>query len=156
MRQAVWAFATMMAAVMAFGAAQSQVELPEGPGKTTIETTCASCHGLDSIVKDEGLPRDRWKDVVQQMIQYGADVKEDQAPVLVQYLTDYFGEGRKILDTKCTTCHSLNEVTKFQGFYKREDWQDVVTTMLKYGADVKETEIPVLVEYLTRAYSSNK
>jgi len=62
-------------------------------------------------------------------------------------------EGKKILDTACTTCHSLKEVEKFKGFYKREDWQDIVVTMVKYGADVKEEKVPVLVDYLTKTYS---
>jgi cytochrome c5 len=63
-------------------------------------------------------------------------------------------EGKIILDKACTVCHDLKEVEKFKGFYKREDWQDVVTTMIKYGADVKEAQVPVLVEYLTQTYSS--
>ena len=62
--------------------------------------------------------------------------------------------GKKILDTACTVCHSLKEVEKFKGFYNKEDWQDVVTTMIKYGADVKEQDVPVLVEYLTKTYST--
>jgi len=61
-------------------------------------------------------------------------------------LANNFGQGRKILDTKCTTCHTLDEVKKFRGFFKKEDWQDVVTTMIKHGADLGETEAPVLVE----------
>ena len=62
-------------------------------------------------------------------------------------------EGKIILDKACTVCHDLKEVEKFKGFYKREDWQDVVITMVKYGADVKEAQVPVLVEYLTQTYS---
>jgi cytochrome c5 len=62
--------------------------------------------------------------------------------------------GKKILDTACTVCHSLKEVEKFKGFYKREDWQDVVITMVKYGADVKDQDVPVLVDYLTKTYST--
>jgi uncharacterized protein (DUF169 family) len=62
-------------------------------------------------------------------------------------------EGKKILDTACTVCHSLKEVEKFKGFYKKEDWQDVVVTMVKYGADVKDEKVPVLVDYLAKTYS---
>jgi sulfite dehydrogenase len=63
--------------------------------------------------------------------------------------------GKKILDTACTVCHSLKEVEKFKGFYKRDDWQDVVVTMIKYGADVKDQDVPVLVDYLTKTYGSS-
>jgi cytochrome c5 len=63
-------------------------------------------------------------------------------------------EGKKILEAACTNCHDLKEVEKFRGYNKREDWQDVVITMIKYGADVKEPQVPVLVDYLTSTYSS--
>ena len=65
------------------------------------------------------------------------------------------GAGKKILETACTTCHDLGEVTKFKGFYAKEDWQDVVITMVKYGAPVKESDIPVLVDYLAKAFPKN-
>ena len=48
----------------------------------------------------------------------------------------------------CTSCHELTEVTKFRGFYTREDWREVVDTMIKYGAQLKEREPEVLVDYL--------
>lgn len=155
MRHAIWTVSTLFTATLALGAAiQAPTELPEGSGKAIIETACVSCHGSDVIAKREGLQSESWMMIVEQMKQYGASITDDQSEVLVRYLVDNFGEGRKILDTSCTTCHGLNEVKKFQGFYKRDDWQDVVTTMVKYGALVKEAQVPVLVDYLTRAYGS--
>lgn len=144
-------------AAAAFGVMwQTAVELPDGPGRPVVEMSCTSCHELDAVAKNEGLSQDGWKMVVDRMVQNGASISSDQSAAAVQYLTDYFGEGRKTLDTRCTTCHGLSEVRKFRGFYKREDWNDVVTTMVKYGADVKEAQVPALVEYLTRAYSPSK
>jgi cytochrome c5 len=58
------------------------------------------------------------------------------------------GDGKKILQASCTVCHDLTEVTKFKGFYTRDDWRDIVKTMIAYGATVKETDVEVLVEYL--------
>jgi hypothetical protein len=58
------------------------------------------------------------------------------------------GPGRTILMAACTTCHELKEVTKFRGFYTKDEWRDIVTTMVKYGAVVKGDDVPVLVEYL--------
>ena len=153
MRHTIWTFSTLCITTLALGAAiQAPPELPEGSGKTVLETACVSCHGSDVIAKREGLRSESWMMIVEQMKQYGANITGDQSEVLVRYLADNFGEGRKILDTSCTTCHGLNEVKKFQGFYKRDDWKDVVTTMVKYGALVKEAQVPVLVDYLTRAY----
>ena len=44
------------------------------------------------------------------------------------------GAGKKILQASCTTCHELDEVTKFKGYYTRTQWRDVVVTMVDYGA----------------------
>ena len=58
------------------------------------------------------------------------------------------GEGKRILQASCTACHDLTEITKFKGYYTREDWRDVVRTMVEYGASLKQGEGEVLVEYL--------
>jgi hypothetical protein len=58
------------------------------------------------------------------------------------------GEGKKILQASCTACHDLTEVTKFKGYYTRDDWRDIVTTMIAYGAKVKPGDVEVLVDYL--------
>ena len=58
------------------------------------------------------------------------------------------GPGKKILVASCTSCHELTEVTKLRGYYTKDDWRDVVVTMVKYGAVLKDKEADVLVEYL--------
>ena len=60
------------------------------------------------------------------------------------------GDGKKILQASCTACHDLTEVTKFKGFYTRDEWRDVVKTMVEYGAKVKPDDVDVLVDYLTK------
>ena len=62
------------------------------------------------------------------------------------------GDGKRILIASCTSCHDLRDVTKLRGFYTREQWRDVVTTMIEYGAEMKKGEDEVLVEYLTRHF----
>jgi len=59
------------------------------------------------------------------------------------------GAGKRILQASCTTCHDLDEVTKFKGFYTRAQWRDVVVTMVDYGAKLQPAEIDVLADYLT-------
>ena len=61
------------------------------------------------------------------------------------------GAGRQILMNACTSCHNLREVTKFGGFYGREQWRDIVLTMMDYGAPVNEKDVEVLSDYLTAA-----
>jgi mono/diheme cytochrome c family protein len=63
------------------------------------------------------------------------------------------GDGKKILETACTTCHGLEEVVKFKGYNTKDEWRDVVVTMVKYGAELKEPEIETLVEYLSKHFS---
>ena len=58
------------------------------------------------------------------------------------------GEGKKILETSCTTCHDLTEVTKLRGFYSRAQWRDVVVTMKEYGAAIDDRQVEVLTDYL--------
>src|SRR6266513_2459346 len=65
------------------------------------------------------------------------------------------GEGKKIIETACTVCHDLKEVTKFQGYYARENWRDIVRTMMADGAQLKDEQIPVLVDYLTKTFPKN-
>ena len=60
------------------------------------------------------------------------------------------GDGKKILQASCTACHDLTEVTKFKGFYTRDDWRDIVKTMVEYGAKVKDSDVDVLVDYLAK------
>jgi cytochrome c5 len=60
------------------------------------------------------------------------------------------GDGKKILQARCASCHELTEVTKFRGYYTRAQWRDIVMTMVEYGADLKEPEVETLVDYLTQ------
>ena len=60
------------------------------------------------------------------------------------------GEGKKILQAQCTSCHELSEVTKFRGYYNRAQWRDIVVTMVEYGADLKKPEIETLADYLAQ------
>jgi hypothetical protein len=59
------------------------------------------------------------------------------------------GAGRQILTSACVACHGLTEVTKFRGFYARQQWRDIVLTMVDYGAPVGEKDVEVLTDYLT-------
>ena len=65
------------------------------------------------------------------------------------------GEGKKILQTQCTSCHELSEVTKFRGYYTRAQWRDIVVTMVEYGAELKKPEIETLADYLAQHLGRN-
>jgi cytochrome c5 len=61
------------------------------------------------------------------------------------------GGGKKLLLRACTTCHDLDEVTKFKGYYTRAQWKDIVVTMRDYGAALDDGEADVLADYLFEA-----
>jgi cytochrome c5 len=60
------------------------------------------------------------------------------------------GEGRKIVETVCSTCHGLEIVTSKS--YSRERWSKVVEEMIAQGAPLSKTETAKVVEYLSRNF----
>ena len=61
------------------------------------------------------------------------------------------GAGKRVLLRACTTCHELDEVTKFKGYYSRAQWKDIVVTMKEYGAALEDNEVEPLADYLFAA-----
>ena len=78
----------------AVGAQESTdpAKLPDGPGKTILQSSCTACHGLDLL---SGRDEASWKDTVDRMIAMGAVVADDQVKVLVEYLTKNFPPAQK-------------------------------------------------------------
>ena len=66
------------------------------------------------------------------------------------------GAGKKVLLRACTTCHDLDEVTKFKGYYTRAQWKDIVVTMREYGATLDQTEVEPLADYLFAALGKSE
>jgi len=64
--------------------------------------------------------------------------------------------GEKILLRACTVCHNTTEITKFKGYYSRDQWADVVRTMRGDGASLQDDEVPVLVDYIFKMYGKKE
>jgi len=60
-------------------------ELPEGEGKTLVQNTCGSCHGLD-IVVEQHATKQQWQGIVESMVQRGATVTDEEITAIVAYL----------------------------------------------------------------------
>ena len=58
------------------------------------------------------------------------------------------GEGKKIVEDKCTVCHDLTYVAKQH--LNKDEWTDMVKIMVASGATVSDAETPVLVDYLVK------
>jgi mono/diheme cytochrome c family protein len=76
-----------MFAVVATAAPAKQ--LPDGPGKEPLERVCSACHGPE-MVMGRGLTKDGWTQVVQDMVQRGAQGSEDDFNQIVDYLAKNF------------------------------------------------------------------
>jgi len=70
------------------------VELPEGEGRTLVQTACLPCHDLGGIAAFKGYwNREQWAAMVATMIGHGAQLDSAEAEVVVDYLTAHFGVG---------------------------------------------------------------
>jgi mono/diheme cytochrome c family protein len=64
------------------------------------------------------------------------------------------GEGAGLVVATCSQCHSLDYITT-QPALTRTQWTAGVEKMrARFGASVSSTQVPVLFEYLTRAYGA--
>jgi cytochrome c5 len=57
-------------------------------------------------------------------------------------------KGEQLMNASCTSCHDLRPI-QTQAL-DSEGWTGVVTAMVDKGAQIEKSDIPPLVEYLTR------
>ena len=163
-RTAMWIWATLALATMAFAAVQDP-QLPDGDGKKILQAACTACHGLDGVVRLH-LDKAGWEGLVASMVSNGAQVESKDMPVLIDYLVKNFGDAKpagqqaqsggsdgdakKILENSCTTCHDLDLVSGQH--LSKDEWQSLVSSMIAKGATLSDKETPVLVEFLAKTY----
>lgn len=63
------------------------------------------------------------------------------------------GPGRELLLSRCLGCHDLGGLELFDDFYTREDWHQLLETMVAHGADVDAAELELVADYLGLHYS---
>src|SRR2546429_2485316 len=162
----VIALATLfMASPYRARAARATVQdLPEGEGKKILQNSCTACHGLDDVVNSH-MDKTGWSNLVDSMISNGASVDDKDKPVLIDYLVKNFGPqggqqaaggggggeaGKMILENACTACHDLDLVMDMK--LSKQEWDDLVKSMISKGAAVEDKDVPVLVDYLAKTY----
>ena len=59
---------------------------PDAVAANLVDTVCASCHSLDRV-KNKTADKDGWATTVARMKEKGADLTDEQVPVVVDYLT---------------------------------------------------------------------
>jgi mono/diheme cytochrome c family protein len=162
-RTAMWIWATFALATMAFAAVQDP-QLPDGDGKKILQNSCSGCHGLDGVVKLK-LDKEGWEGLVASMVSNGAQVDTKDLPVLIDYLVMNFSNAKpaaqaadgggdaaakKMLEDSCTTCHDLDLVSGQK--LTKDEWQQIVSSMIAKGASLAEKDAPAVVEYLAKTY----
>lgn len=86
----------LLSAVVLFFAlpARSQTQLPDGNGKQTVQVVCSYCHTIDKVTQSRLTPQE-WHDLVSLMVAYGASLRPEDGPVVIDYLSKNFkGEPR--------------------------------------------------------------
>jgi hypothetical protein len=60
------------------------------------------------------------------------------------------GDGKKLLEERCTGCHTLKPVVSLK--QDRGAWKELVVKMVGLGAQLDNKEIDVATEYLTKHF----
>lgn len=66
--------------------------LPDGPGRSATERVCNSCHGPTKILRKRA-SRQRWTDIVDEMIRRGAEGTDEEYAEIIDYLAKNFPES---------------------------------------------------------------
>ncbi len=64
--------------------------LAPGEGRDTVQARCTVCHAASMITARHRTPQ-QWSDVVDQMVGKGAQVSDEDYPVIIAYLTRSYG-----------------------------------------------------------------
>jgi mono/diheme cytochrome c family protein len=82
-----------LVAVSSALAAEDRVRLKAGPGLQQVQANCIACHSLDYIpLNSTFLDRKGWEAEVTKMIKaFGAPVKQEDVPAIVEYLAREYG-----------------------------------------------------------------
>jgi len=89
---AVCAGALLLAALGAGRVLAQADDLPEGPGKSDVATTCSQCH-TTSVISARHRSPEEWTDVVSRMKSMGAVMNADQEKSIMAYLNTSLGTG---------------------------------------------------------------
>ncbi|MGC2661051.1 MAG: cytochrome c [Bryobacteraceae bacterium] len=64
-------------------------QLPDGPGKETVQKICSGCHAPE-IVLGHRDTKDGWEAIVSSMVDKGANGTDDEFNTIIDYLAAHF------------------------------------------------------------------
>ena len=146
--------ALLLAGALACAAVVAAQDTAPDKGEQIQNAACLDCHDLRPI-QTAAFDKDTWSAMVQSMIRKGAEVKDADKPVLIDYLVKNHGPlpsgaGQSILLNTCTICHDLGRVRAHT--VSREEWEETLSAMLNEGAMLSDQDFPVLLNYLARNF----
>ncbi len=60
------------------------------------------------------------------------------------------GEGKDVVESVCSQCHGLRYIT--DSAMEREGWENIVADMMSRGAPLDDSEVDMVVDYLTASF----
>lgn len=73
------------------GSQQEHEKLAAGPGAELVQAKCTLCHDLGNITRIRQ-SREGWDDTLKVMVRRGAPVSPEEASIILDYLTKYYGK----------------------------------------------------------------
>jgi cytochrome c5 len=64
------------------------------------------------------------------------------------------GKGKELVEKQCTACHGIEHVTAHRD--TKDGWDNVIAYMVSRGMPAKDADVTVMVEYLAKAFPSEK
>jgi competence protein ComEA len=86
----------VLMAVVLFSWTAAAQSLPDGPGKSVVESVCSLCHEPGPAVIGKQWTKMQWELKVTEMLQEEPDVTREEREAIVEYLSTFFRLGGKI------------------------------------------------------------
>jgi hypothetical protein len=90
LRQGVVAGCVLLNSSLVWGAGP---DLPPGPMKKKVQSTCLECHDATRITKQKH-DKKWWAQTLSKMVGLGAQVDDDERDALLDYLSKNFGASK--------------------------------------------------------------
>ena len=84
-------FALGLAVINRAQAGANISQLPDGPGKATMQKICSGCHAPE-IVMGRHETKDGWEKIVGNMVNQGANGTDDEFNEIIDYLAAHFAK----------------------------------------------------------------
>jgi competence protein ComEA len=92
--------------------APAQNQYPDGPGKATFLKICSNCHAPDNVI-GKGQSADDWTEVLNKMIQNGAQGTDDEFGAILDYLSTNFPPIPDKINVNTATAWNLRNWMNF-------------------------------------------